>query len=232
MRTLTSILAVLIVLAPATLRAAPDKPSPGHAAAAAPAGWQATVQQDIAAREYEVTWQTQAPADDLAPAWQAPNRAHGFRTYFGDAGVKVIPRTQDKPSWIWGLALAGYGRGTSAWSLPRASLAPSGKRIEYRRGEFLEWYDNGPLGLEQGFVLASSPEDGARRGRLEKLHGRLDPPGRSRGTAGEGLLHLDLALSGGLMPILSADGQSIDFAIPGGERVLRYSGLAVKDATG
>jgi hypothetical protein len=45
--------------------------------------WQQQVQQDLAAKEYDVSWQANAVVDEVGPPWHAPNRAQGFRTYFG-----------------------------------------------------------------------------------------------------------------------------------------------------
>jgi len=120
------------------------------------------VQQEIAREEYKVAWQTETAFPDLAAAWHAPNRAHGLRTYFTEEGIRVVPRGDDVPSWEWGLAWVGYGRGGMSWPIPAASLDPSGARIDYRRGALAEWYENSPRGLKQGFVLDAPPE---QRGR-------------------------------------------------------------------
>ena len=67
------------------------------------------MQKNIAASEYHVTWQEQTVLPDIEAAWQAPNRAHNLRTYFTPNGFRMVPRTEAKPSWIWGLELIGYG---------------------------------------------------------------------------------------------------------------------------
>jgi len=209
----------------ATLPAAADpRGGPGQ-------GWLTDAESRIAAREYEVTWQGEAPVEGLAPAWQAPNRAHGFRSYFTDAGLRVIPRTEEAPSWQWGLTLVGYGRGREVWPVAAAIPAPAAARVEYHRGDLEEWYENGPAGLEQGFELRAPPDEAARRGRMEPARGRVAAPRRGGRERSESLLHLDLALTGTLMPLVAEDGQSIDFAIAGGSRVVRYAQLVVKDAT-
>jgi hypothetical protein len=236
-------LTVAVCVTPA-VRAAGSGPATAAPGGGASSNWQASVQEDIAAREYEVSWQTQAPIEGLAPAWQAPNRAHGFRTYFADEGIRVIPRTEETPSWTWRLTLIGYGRGDALWSVPGTSPVPSKNRVEYHRGQIEEWYINGPRGLEQGFELRAAPEEAARHGGMEPSHGRVALPGRpavarmqtpdggALDARPENLLHLDLALSGSLLPLVAADGQAIDFAVPGGQRVVRYAQLAVRDATG
>jgi len=82
---------------------------------------------------------------------------------------------------------------------------PSDNRIEYRRGRFTEWYENRPDGIEQGFVLPAPPD----------------------GEATEAPLHLELTLTGSLRPLISEDGQAIDFMAKDGRPVLRYAGLRV-----
>jgi hypothetical protein len=127
--------------------------------AGAPAYWWSRVQQDIAASEYEASWQRADELDDVDEAWHAPNRAHGFRIYFTETGIRVVPRTEAEPSWEWGLTLAGYGRGSTVWPVSGASLVPEDARIEYHRRGMTEFYVNAPRGLEQGFVLSAPPEE-------------------------------------------------------------------------
>jgi len=37
----------------------------------------------------------------------------------------------------------------------------SESKVEYTRGDIVEWYINSPLGIEQGFTLNSRPEKSA-----------------------------------------------------------------------
>ena len=143
-----------------------------------------------------MTWQSETALSDLDAAWQAPNRSHGLRTYFTAAGIRVVPRRDDGPSWEWGLAWVGYGRGGTSWSVPAASLAPSGARIDYQRGGLSEWYENSPRGLKQGFVLDAPPEQWGRSVEGEPEQLGTVAPGRGRQVAAEHLVHVDLALSG------------------------------------
>ena len=186
--------------------------------------WMAEVQRNIEAQEYEVTWQDRTVLPGLDRVWQAPNRAQGFRTYFTEAGIRVIPRTEEEPLWEWGLDLVGYGRGNLVWPVPAAALRPSGNRIEYARGAIEEWYANEPKGLEQGFRLDARPEElaavsGAPGGAVEA---------GPRGSA----VFVQLALKGTLAPVFSTDRQAIDFRAAGGAGFVRYSELRVTDAGG
>jgi hypothetical protein len=208
-------------------------------------GWVSRVQQEIAEQEYHLTWQSRTQLGDLPEAWHAPNRAHGFRTYFTDDGIRVITRTGERPSWEWGLSLTGYGRDGDVWPAEKGILTPEKNRIEYDRGAIVEWYENTPRGLKQGFTLAVPPEEaaavsrdgnvtpmpGPARGRRTHRAAARDA-GRDPGLDGDGLIFLNLQLTGTLSPTISAGGQAIDFTAPGGARVVRYSELVVTDAFG
>ena len=86
--------------------AARGEPGAGAQAQGPPAeAWAQEIQRDLAAREYEITWQKQTRLKDLPAAWHAPNRAHGFRTYFTEDGIRVVPQADEEPSWTWELTL-------------------------------------------------------------------------------------------------------------------------------
>ena len=169
-------------------------------AAEVPSSWISQAKQTVEDAEYEIAWQGEA--------WQAPNRAHNFRTTFIPEGMRVVPRIEQESSWAWGLTLTGVGRPGAVAPVEPAVLRKDGKRITYDRGGIVEWYDNDARGIEQGFTLAGST-------------------GRPRGE-----VFIDLALTGTLDPIFSADGQAIDFKTPGGAIVLHYDHLEVTDTRG
>src|SRR6185503_10237897 len=54
---------------------------------------------------------------------------------------------------------------------------------------------------------------------------------RPPAEAGSAVL-LEMELTGTLLPTVAADGQAIDFSVPGGSPVLRYAELVVRDAQG
>lgn len=66
--------------------------------------WLSDVEADIRASEYHITWQDRIALSDLEEAWQSPNRAHNFRIYYTETGIRVIPRTGAETSWEWVLA--------------------------------------------------------------------------------------------------------------------------------
>jgi len=168
-------------------------------------GWLTQAKENIRQAEYNVTWQDRTYLEQVSAAWQAPNRAQNLRTYFTPEGIRVIRRTEQEPSWVWGLELVGVG-GSNPPSVQRPDIVPSSNRIEYRRGDILEWYLNQAQGLEQGFTI------------------RRDP--------GQAQLVVEMAVTGDLTPTLVDDGQAIDLVTPGGVRVLRYGELSASDTAG
>ena len=169
-------------------------------------GWWTTVQKNIQEQEYYVTYQKDTLLSDLSEAYHAANRAQNLRTYFTQDGIRVIPRTKEDPSWQVGLLLEGYCRGNTTTLLPqKAKPEVDNQRITFDRGAVAEWYENRPEGLEQGFTIHERPK-------------------------GEGEFNLILRVNGDLYPVLSDDGQAIDFYSASGTRTLHYSHLYVIDS--
>jgi hypothetical protein len=104
------------------------------------------------------------------------------------------------------LALASIRRGQTRQQPAAVTPVAAGPLVEYRRGPGLvEWWNNGPSGLEQGFTLSEKP-------------------------TGAGALELSLRLDGGLEAAQDhAGGASLS---RDGRAVLRYSGLRAWDASG
>jgi hypothetical protein len=195
--------------------------------------WWLQVENQIQASEYEITWQDQTVLPGLDGVWHSPNRSHNLRTYFTDDGVRVVERTESTPSWELGLSLIGYGRREIVFPVGKATLSPHENRIDYDREEIVEWYVNEPRGLEQGFTLIGPPEQLVPWGDGGPI--AVGGRGREAGSQAEEESEpafLVLALGGSVSPVMSADGQAIDFAAPGGARVLRYAHLKVTDARG
>jgi hypothetical protein len=118
------------------------------------------------------------------------NPAQGLRASFARSGISV--RAGGDRLQL-GLAGAGYGR---------PQLAAN--RVSYRHGGLVEWYANGPLGIEQGFRVLRAPRTGN--------------------------VTLSLRLGGDLRPALEHG--SLIFRSRRGRAVLRYGGLAASDARG
>jgi hypothetical protein len=154
------------------------------------------LQQAIAAREYEASRQ----GEDL----QAPNRAHNLRTYFAPTGIRVHDRTAVGSPELVSMKLRALGRGEASREVEPGQVTSAGARVEISRPGLVEWYENSPSGLEQGFTLESRPD------------------------AGDGDLWVELALSGATARAL---GDSIELATGAG-RKLHYTKLLAQDARG
>jgi hypothetical protein len=211
------IVGVLVLTAPLLAERVPSQPSMeesvGIREVLSPA-WEIGAQDDLAAREYWITWQESIQLDDVPAAWHAPNRRQGLRTYFTPEGTRVVPRTSDQPAWEWGLSLVGYGRGHASRAVEQARLFPNENHIRFDHYEIDEWFVNEPQGIKHGFVLHEPPDESPA-------------PVDSASP-----IHLDLMVSGTLIPHLGADGRSVLFASSPGLAVIYYRGLEVHDALG
>ena len=120
-------------------------------AGAEPGGsWLARAQEHIAAREYHAT--------PSGGSLQAPNRAHGLRTWFEPSGVRVVDRVAPGRPTLVELALVRAGRAGAMAAVPPGTVWHEAARIEIRREGLVEWYRNSPDGLEQGVNLPKRPE--------------------------------------------------------------------------
>ena len=144
------------------------------------------------------------PADAGFPAADARKTETG-------SGAAAPPAAED---WSVGLRLAAYGAGDVLTPLPAVAPRADGARVEFRYGEsqkgapaLTEWYVNEARGLEHGFTLAVAP-------------------------AGAGPVTLELAVAGGLRPILDPDGLAVELRAPDGAARVRYADLFVTDAGG
>ena len=170
----------------------------------ASADWWSRVQREISSSEYHLNQQISPRSLGVQEAWQASNRAHGFRTYFTDRGIRIVPRIGGKPSWEWSLSLIGYGRGDTISSVSAATPSANKNRIDLERGDVTEWYINEPGGLKQGFTLAAPPEaisNGVQR-RNAAMGSQAVPPLPSDGTRPDFMAYLLLELGGDLSPFI------------------------------
>lgn len=148
--------------------------------------------------------------DNRTGVYQAPNHAHGLHATFTREGLEVSPH-KVKKGWNWGLRLSGYGYGSEMHSVTAAEkIITKDNRIEYHRGDMVEWYINDHRGLEQGFTLNVRPS----------------------GRRGSELLQLQMRSTGNLIPGMEKKGNGIIFQDAQGQEALRYSGLCAYDASG
>ncbi len=147
--------------------------------------------------------------DDPAGLFAANNPRHKMRTLFQPEGVRVVPAGAKDAAWEWGMTLRSYGYEGSMRVPQVARRVAEGNRIEYRRGEIVEWYINDSGGLEQGFTLTEQPEEGR-----------------------QGDLLIELALEGSLQPQWTDACHAVRFADADGKTILNYAGLMAWDKNG
>ncbi len=126
-----------------------------------------------------------------------------MRSTFSKSGVHVAV-----PGGVVTLALNGVGRGSSLQPTPAVSPVSHANRVSYGRGGLVEWYANGPLGLEQGLTLRA-------------------PPAAQAGSTRA--LSFSFALGGAAAQLQA--GQLV-FKSAAGAPILRYGGLIATDANG
>jgi hypothetical protein len=143
-----------------------------------------------------------------AEGLRGENPRHALAAEFTKLGAEVRSH-----NLRWALAMRAYGYGDALH--PVQAVAPQGNanRVEYRRDGVTEWYENGPLGLEQGFTLAHRP-------------------GRAPGKKNDKPMTLELALCGDLLASREQGGSALELRGEDGRAVLRYSGLGARDASG
>jgi hypothetical protein len=132
----------------------------------------------------------------------ANNPAQRLTASFGDQGVLVR-----SGSATFGLRLLSYGAGRHP--TPVAATAPraAANRVVYSHAAITEWFENGPLGIEQGFDVATAPTTMSGHELTIELGLRGNMQARADGSGG-------LLLTG-----------------PKGQQ-LRYTGLRASDARG
>jgi FG-GAP repeat/IPT/TIG domain len=133
----------------------------------------------------------------------AVNPAQHLRIGFGRSRVVVASE-----SLKVGLGMRAIGYGDSLQAVGAVSPRVNANRVTYSHAGFSEWYENGPLGLEQGFTLTRAPASAAALG-----------------------LTLAIAVSGGarVSAVSGGDGVTLGSA---NEGALRYGGLNASDAGG
>lgn len=112
--------------------------------------------------------------------------------------------------------LASYGCPSDS-STRFAAAAPLAheNRVSYRHGDVVEWYQNGRLGVEQGFDLQKAPA--------------------CRASSSDGAVELKIALNHSLRATLSGDkdgAQALQLRDDANDTVLHYSDLFAQDADG
>jgi hypothetical protein len=138
-----------------------------------------------------------------ASGFVGSNPAQRFGLRFGGSGVSLSSANANV-----GLGLRAVGYGSSLTALAAVAPHANGNRLTYVHRGLTEWYANGPLGLEQGFTIATAPS------------------GHPLGA-----LTLSMALTGDAHASLASGGKGV-ILTRAGRPVLRYDGLTATDASG
>ncbi len=100
-----------------------------------------------------------AAEPDSGGALRARNQSQQFGLSFDAGSIGVIQEESEVPtvSGPLRMTLRGYGYDGVMMSVTPVTPVAMKNRIEYRRGDLLEWYVNDERGLEQGFTLMKRP---------------------------------------------------------------------------
>ncbi|WP_437276115.1 DNRLRE domain-containing protein [Sorangium sp. So ce375] len=190
--------------------------APAAPGAAAPARLRAAYIEAVQASAPESYRVLEGSPGATGASLRAPNPAHRLAADFSASGVRIAPEEGDA-RWSFSMAPARYGCAGDLREVPRAAPSAAKNRVELRRQgaspgeELVEWYVNGPLGLEQGFTVPGAPPC-------------LAP--------GDQDLVIELALGGDLRATPLAGGEGVALREASGAVAMRYTDLHASDATG
>jgi hypothetical protein len=154
------------------------------------------------------------------PRFHAANPAQSFERTFSEKAIRVgMDSPQLNASVFWELELTAFGWTGTPQKVGAGGLVATGSRLEAGRStagrlDLVEWYENGPLGLEHGFTIPAPP---------------AEPPGRAGSAGGE--LTLEFAIGGDWTVVSGDDSRSLEFHHRSGAS-LRYGHLYAWDARG
>ena len=138
-------------------------------------------------------------------AYRAVNAKNRLTATIGLDGFTVRTGSNE-----WGLRLTAWGPGRCLQKIKAGRVVSGSDRVDVDRGGIVEWWANGPLGIEQGWTVADRPRP------VENL----------------GQLTLVLSQSGGLRTQAFSHGRSLSVSSHTGREVLRYTGLTAYDKNG
>lgn len=190
-----------------------------------------------------------------------------IQAYFDGASTRVLPLYANGTSqtWEWSLELKQWG--FEGYAVQAAETLPSDglmgpDRLEFHRGDMIEWYRADADGLEHGFTVRQRPyfpaQDASANDVDETFADTTDPVAAAdrleRDAAGNWYSQRNLASDGGigipaeadlvppldivlryrgeLIPEVRAGGRGLVFRDSTGTAVLTYDKLLVHDASG
>jgi hypothetical protein len=142
----------------------------------------------------------------------AANPRQQLRTWFGASGIEFasgLKTPEGQTPWFVHLSLQSVSRKLSSASIESRSVRAQGNRVEIHTpsSDLVEWYENTPAGVEQGFTLQHPPE-------------------------GSGPIRIQLALSPNARLAPHPNGESLQIQSESGEPLLACSQLKAWDANG
>jgi hypothetical protein len=198
--------------------------------AAVDQAWLARIRNEIRNSQYEIIPPVTSEPGSASNGWRATNWTHGYQIAFTPDRVRLTSSSTAENNWQWGLSFERYGRGDRIMSVESPTLSTRGNRLNYDRGEIIEWYINDRRGLEQGFTLLSPPSLGVDSAECTGAISESRWPATHRKDCRP--IFLDLIVSGSLSPSPSAVPGVVEFVTPDNRPVVRYSGLKVVDGSG
>jgi hypothetical protein len=175
-----------------------------------------TLQTQIASGEYDFS-----PVEGNGEVLSAPNRSQELRSRVSAGGIQLFPRSTAADGkgapWTLGVRTRSLLRGSSEFALSIPEVAVLGGRATLDHGPFVEWFENRPGGIQQGWIIERRPTgDGELRIVVELEGGfeaRIEDQGRSAvfECAGFTLPYRDLRA-------WDADGRDLPARIVGGGR--------------
>ncbi|MFT4541168.1 MAG: hypothetical protein ACI841_004418 [Planctomycetota bacterium] len=168
-------------------------------------GWLSEVGQTIEGLEYSF-------ATVSTDGWSAPNRTQNLRVTVSTTGLHLVPRLPNSNrQFSLGLRTCAIGRDGRQLPIGDKGWEAHGNRAQQQQTELLEWIENRPSGIEQGWTLHAPPFGGT-----------------DRNTS----VWVELEITGDLSALPAADGRSITWVNSHGVAVLDYDGLRAWDASG
>lgn len=168
------------------------------------------------AARYSFNWIDTSPLPDNKGAFEADNPNNSYATYIQDESVNLVSQNDD---WQIEMKLKGFGYGKDIFkvSSDKPKVQKNKTRIEINKSaihnpqsKIIEWYENKPEGLEQGWTLNERPNNQITNQPLQ----------------------LELEIGGNLIPKLSEDKQTLLLNKKDSSGTIRYEKLKAWDANG
>jgi hypothetical protein len=171
-----------------------------------------SLKQAVTKARFGLQWHERSPFGGKGSGYLALSHDQDLNAWFDETSVTIRQTNKEAQTRVrLQLKALGYGEQLIP-APPIAKRSAEGNRIEYHRknSEVIEWYENRPAGIEQGFTINRRPE-------------------RENSIANEPL-RLVISLNGDLHARVSDDSQRLQFVNAAGESLMSYSKLMAKDA--